>query len=41
MIPVNLNRLTDEYRQDKLLKNDLEPEYIIKKSFINSIVSAI
>lgn len=37
MIPVNLNRLTDEYRQDKLLKYDLEPEYIIKK--INSIVS--
>jgi len=31
MIPVNLNRLTDDFIQDKLVKFDLTPEYIIEK----------
>jgi|UniRef100_A0A6C0IUM0 DNA-directed RNA polymerase II subunit RPB1 len=37
MIPVNLNRLTDDFQQDKINKFDLEPEYIIKK--IDSIIN--
>ena len=37
MIPVNLNRLTNDFIQDKLSKYDLKPEYILEK--INSIMS--
>ena len=36
MIPVNLNRLTDDFIQDKLEKFDLTPEYVIEK--IDSII---
>ena len=37
MIPVNLNRLTNDFIQDKISKYDLKPEYILEK--INSIMS--
>ena len=38
MIPVNLNRLTDDFIQDKLDKHDLNPEYIVEQieSMINN-----
>ena len=36
-IPVNLNRLTNDFMKDKLSKFDLQPEYIIEK--INKVVT--
>jgi DNA-directed RNA polymerase II subunit RPB1 len=36
MIPVNLNRLTDDFNQDKLDSYDLQPEYVVER--IESII---